>query len=78
MPLARDEVASVLRDGFLERPEPVGAYRRVRDERAIRELEDAERLPIELHEQRQPRPQLGQRSERHTPNKSKHAETRHL
>src|SRR5882762_8543160 len=54
----------VLRGGLVERPEPVRANRRVSDEFAVLELEDAERLSIELHEERQPRSQLGQQAER--------------
>src|SRR5712671_4517956 len=51
----------VLRGGLVERPEPVRANRRVSDEFAVLELEDAERLAIELHEEGQP--QLSQRAE---------------
>src|SRR5436190_1894902 len=45
---------AVLRHDLVERPEPARANRRVNEERAILELENAERLTIQLDE-RQPR-----------------------
>ena len=47
---------AVLRGSLVERPEPMRADRRMSDELSPLELEDAERLAIELDEERQPRP----------------------
>src|SRR6516165_5026036 len=54
---------AVLLHGILERSEPVRANRAVRDERSILELDKAERLPVDLDEQRQPLPQFAQGAE---------------
>src|SRR5271167_1995445 len=54
---------AVFRHGILERSEPVRANRAVGDERSVLELEQAERLAIELDEKRQPLAQLAQSAE---------------
>src|SRR5439155_8162923 len=55
---------AILRNHLIERPEPVRANRRVRDEHAILEFENAERLGIEFDQERQPRAQLRYWAER--------------